>query len=87
MLCKGFDIQWQKTDLIDIIGRFPKSELDHNVRLLEAETAYDLGIPFDNTWYNMPVEAREYMIATRLARNWIQSLANEKAVQDAKNKR
>ena len=54
----------------------PKSKLNHDVRLLEAETAIKIGIPFNEEWYDIPIIAREHMVATILARNWINSISS-----------
>ena len=51
----------------------PKSKALHNLRLTEAETAFDMGVPIED-WYEMAVEAREQLIAARLARSWIDNL-------------
>ena len=64
-----------------------QGNLDYDVRLLEAETAYDLGIEFGNKWYDIPVIAREHMIATRLARQWMETLASEEAVKESQRGR
>ena len=59
----------------------PSGDVNHSTRLLEASTAEAYGIPFDETWYNLPVIAREQMIASRLANKWIEMLNMEKAIQ------
>ncbi len=53
------------------------------MRLLEAETAYDLGITYGEEWYNIPVMTREYMIATSLARKWLEVLMAEEAHRES----
>jgi len=45
-----------------------------DVRLLEAETAQQYGIAFDSNWYAIPVKSREYMVAARIARLWLDNL-------------
>jgi len=49
-------------------------------RFFEAETAKELGIPFDHNWYNIDVTAREQMIATGLARISVDNLLQKQAM-------
>lgn len=44
------------------------SRISHNMRLHEAETAKEHGIPFDKHWYEIDVTARAAMIAARVVR-------------------
>jgi len=83
--CKGFNITWDNNDLLEIIRGFPSGKLDHNTRLIEAETAYELGIRFDEEWYNIPVVSREYMIATRLAKRWLDIMNTEESIKNARS--
>lgn len=85
MPCKGFKIFWNREDILKIIPRFPKTKADYDIRLLEAETSYDIGLALDD-WYALPVITREYMIATRLARKWLDALAAEEAINNAKSR-
>jgi hypothetical protein len=49
------------------------------VRYIEALTAFEAGIPFGEEWYSIPVEAREQMIATRIAHNTLTNLITMQA--------
>jgi hypothetical protein len=44
---------------------------------MEADIAAKYLIPFDEHWFKIPVEARELMIATHIARSWIDRLTQE----------
>lgn len=55
-------------------GSDRKSKLDHKPRLYEAETAMEMGIPFDHRWYTIDVPVREQMIASKLARATITNI-------------
>lgn len=74
MPCTGFGIKWDDIPLLEVIYKDKKSKLDHGPRLLEAETAMGMGIPFDHRWYTIPVSAREQMIASRMARTSVDNL-------------
>jgi hypothetical protein len=78
---------WDGIPIADVIaGRAnPNRDLvNFNVRLLEAETAKDNGISFGNDWYSIPVQVREYMIAARLARQWIETLQADDIMRRSK---
>jgi hypothetical protein len=47
---------------------------------IESLTAYELKIPYTEEWFSMPLKSREYMVATRLAKEWLSSLHEENAV-------
>lgn len=82
MLCVGFNLKWDEKNLHEVI--FSKDEdsmSSTSMRFIEAVTAYELGIPFNETWFEMPLKSREYMVATRLGKEWIRNLHEEYAVK------
>jgi hypothetical protein len=74
MPCINFGILWDKIPLLEVLKDDKVSKLDHKPRLLEAETAMSMGIPFDHRWYTIPVNTRAQMIASKLARISIDNL-------------
>ena len=68
--------------LLEVLSDDKKSKLDHKPRLLEAETAMMMGIPFDHRWYTIPVNTRSQMIASRLARTSIDNLMTLNATRN-----
>lgn len=64
---RGYEIKWLDDDLFIAIERLEKGNLSHNMRLWEAQTAAIHGIPFDSTWYRIPVVARERMVAAHIS--------------------
>jgi len=72
--------------LVQILEDKEESEAGYNIRLLEAETAMENGIIFDEHWYKIPITTRAMMIGSRLGRLWINNLAEEEAVRNARNK-
>lgn len=86
MPCITFGIEWDNEKLIDVISRGgKKSKLAPNMRLQESELAREMGIPFDRHWYGIAVTTREYMIASKLASNYISNLSHKDAVKEAKS--
>jgi hypothetical protein len=47
----------------------------------------NFGIPYDASWYSLPVKSREMMIASRIGRLWINSLSEEEALENARNRK
>ena len=74
MPCITFEIKWDDVPLLEVLKGDERSKLDHKPRLLEAETAMSMGIPFDHRWYTIPVNTRAQMIASKLARISIDNL-------------
>ena len=72
MLCKTFQIKYRNDNILDLLDSGGK--LDHEPRLYEVEMAAQMGIPFDHHWYSMPKEAREQLIAGKLARISIENV-------------
>jgi hypothetical protein len=54
---------------------------------IESLTAYELNIPYTEEWFRMPLKSREYMVATRLAKEWLNSLHEENAMLRARASR
>jgi hypothetical protein len=75
----GFGLKWHDQPLVEVISERneKKDQVNYNVRLLEAETAMEYSIQFDDTWYNIPEITRANMIAARLGRQWLDSLQQE----------
>lgn len=67
-----------RDSLWDLIRASSKSKIDYAVRFLESETAYQLNMELD-TWYQLPRVTRENLIATRLARGWVDMISTEAA--------
>ena len=76
-----FQITWDSLKLSEVLGSDKKSLLVLTERFFEAETAADLGIPFDHNWYKIDVATREQMIATRLARTSVDNLVQLHAMR------
>lgn len=83
MLCVGFKILWKKEDIIDVIARQSGGNLDHDLRLWEAEAALAMRFTLEK-WYRLPLIEREQIIATRVADKWIENVMMKQAVKDAK---
>ena len=49
------------------------------MRFIEAVTAFTLGIPYDERWFEIPLKSRTYMVATRLGKEWMNNLQEEYA--------
>jgi hypothetical protein len=51
------------------------------MRFIEAVTAYELGISYNEDWFRIPLKSREYMVATRLGKEWLSNLHEEYAAK------
>jgi hypothetical protein len=51
------------------------------MRFIEAVTAYELGISYNEVWFEIPLKSREYMVATRLGKEWLSNLHEEHATK------
>lgn len=80
-----FNIKWKKEELTEVLSRKSGGKLEHDVRLWEAEAAIATGRTLEE-WYKLPLIEREYIIATRLADKWIESLMIDDAVSEANKK-
>jgi len=80
----GLGIKWDGMPILDVMSEKESSPLEYDTRLWEAEVAEAVGIPFDNRWYDIPIMAREMMVAAHLGRAWADSLLEEQAVQEAR---
>jgi hypothetical protein len=58
-------------------------DIDFDIRMLELDTAFAYGIPFDDSWYSIPKRAREAMIAGKLGKDWMKMLSEEEVVRKA----
>lgn len=65
--------------MLEILESSTTSNVNHNMRLHEAECASKNGIVFDANWYSITPYARSMMIASALARNIIDNLAAKQA--------
>lgn len=74
MLCRGFGIKWENRDILDAAEGLPKGKVSRSIRLLEAELASSLQIPFDMSYYGILVKVREQMIAARMIDDLVNSL-------------
>jgi len=83
MLCKGFKLRWDDKPLYEAI--FNKDNEDNlsstSMRFIEAVTAHTLGMSYDETWFEIPILSRTYMVATRLGKEWLNNLQEEYAIQ------
>jgi hypothetical protein len=52
---------------------------------MEAQTAAEFGIPFDESWYGMTLAARTQMVAMRVGREWLKNLHDEYAIRSARS--
>lgn len=52
------------------------------MRLLEAETSLELGIPFDHNWYTIDTYARAQMIAGRIIRTALNNLETKQYTEN-----
>lgn len=59
----------------------PKSKLEHDIRLWEAEAAKEYGIPYGDKWYELSLTVREHMIAAMIGRRWINSMLEKEAMK------
>lgn len=55
-------------------------DLEHDIRLWESEAMLESGINPEQ-WYPIEVKGRENLIATMLARRWIENVAIEDATK------
>ena len=83
MLLKDFKILWKKEDIIDVVSRQSGGNLNHDLRLWEAEAALAMRFTLEK-WYKLPLIEREHIIATRVADKWIENVMSKQAVEDAK---
>lgn len=56
-----------------MLNSIPKSKVSHNLRFTEMETSMEYDTKIEE-WYTIPVEAREQMVASVLAKRWIENL-------------
>ena len=63
------------------VDGLPKSKLEHDIRLWEADTAKEYGIPYGDEWYKLPITVREHMVAAILGRKWINNLLEKEAMK------
>jgi hypothetical protein len=77
-----FKITWNDQNLADVIAQKHDTHAAYNygIRFLEADIAKDYQIPFDQTWYSIPVYTREIMIAAKMGKNWLIQLQEEDAM-------
>lgn len=64
-----------------LLERKDKNSGEYSERVLEAETAMEYGIPFDESWYTIPLPSRTVMVAGRMGRMWIDTLGKEEAME------
>ena len=62
--------------LWDIIQAYPKSTIAYDMRFMESEASLAMNIPTDE-WYRIDRVTRENLIATRLARIWVDMISME----------
>lgn len=85
MLCSGFKLKWNNRPLHEVIfDREEESLSSTSINYMEALTAGELGIPYDETWFSIPIKSRNYMVAARLGKEWIKGLHEEEAARMAK---
>jgi hypothetical protein len=79
----GFSLKWDEKNLHEVVlNKDEDSMSSTSMRFIEAVTAYELGIPFNEAWYEIPLKSREYMIATRLGKEWLKNLHEDYAVRN-----
>jgi hypothetical protein len=83
MPCKDFRIVWNKENIVDVISRKSGGNLEHDLRLWEADAAVGMKITLEG-WYRLPLIEREQIIASKLANRWIDNLIQEYAVEEAR---
>lgn len=67
---------------MEAVSYLPHGHLEYDMRLWEAETAAANNIPFDESWYNLSILAREQMVGVRMARQLIEALDQQEAVEE-----
>jgi hypothetical protein len=78
--CEAFVLLYDGIDIIEVINSIGGGgKFSYNVRMIEADAAVSMGIRFDETWYSIPKRTREYMIAVRSAKQWIESISSYEA--------
>jgi len=77
-----FKIRWKKEDLLEVVNRRSGGNLEHDLRLWEAEAAVDMRITLED-WYKLPLIEREHIIAVRVAGRWLENVMTEDAVKEA----
>lgn len=88
MPCKDFKLRWNDKPLHEVIfGREEESLSSTSINYMESLTAAELGIPYDETWFSIPIKSRNYMVATRLGREWLSSLHEEESVKKSRQGR
>jgi len=83
MLCVDFKIKWKKEDLIEVMNKKSGGNLEHDIRLWEAEAALDMRTTLED-WYKLPLIEREHIIAVRVAGRWLDNVMVDEAVRKAK---
>lgn len=85
MPCVGFKVQWNNKPLYEVIfSREEEGLSSTGLSYMESSTALELGIPYDETWFSIPLKSREYIMATRIARDWLKSLHEENAMRSSR---
>ena len=82
MPCMAFKIVWKNENIIDVIGRKTGGNLEHDLRLWEADAAMNMQKSLEE-WYKLPLIEREQIIAAILANKWIDGLVQEHAIDVA----
>jgi hypothetical protein len=74
-------LKWDEKPLHEaIFNRQDEENLSStSMRFIEAVTAFTLGIPYDERWFEIPLKSRTYMVATRLGKEWMNNLQEEYA--------
>lgn len=85
MLCRAFKLLWDERPLHEVIfGREDDSLSSTSMSFIEATTAFELGIPYDETWFSIPIKSRSYMVAARLGKEWLANLHEETAMKSTR---
>jgi len=66
-----------------VIGRKSGGDLEHDLRLWEAEAAVEMRITLES-WYKLPLIEREHIIAVRVASNWLENVMVDDVMKKAK---
>lgn len=83
----GFKVMWDGVPLTDVLSGNKKSSTQYDIRFYEAEAAQRFSMPFDDSWYSLPVIVREHMIAFYLAKTAIENLQTQQSLERAKSKK